>query len=107
MTATQLDNCEVVNAMLENANPSTRVMIMRSFLAQSGARSPTVAMMMLQREYQPRKSASQRSSTANSLSAKASTPIAGRGRSPPLAAKRPRGCLAKIVTQTSTTARRN
>lgn len=37
--------------MLENANPSTRVMIMRSFLAQSGARSPTVAMMMLQREY--------------------------------------------------------
>lgn len=37
--------------MLENANPSTRVMIMRSFLAQSGARSPAMAMMMLQREY--------------------------------------------------------
>jgi hypothetical protein len=37
--------------MLENSDTSTRVMIMRSFLAQSGARSPTVAMMMLQREY--------------------------------------------------------
>ncbi len=51
MTATRLDNGEVVNAMLENADTSTRVMIMRSFLAQSGARSPTVAMMMLQRAY--------------------------------------------------------
>ena len=37
--------------MLENSDTSTRVMIMRSFLAQSGARSATVAMMMLQREY--------------------------------------------------------
>ena len=36
--------------MLENSDTSTRVMIMRSFLAQSGARSATVAMMMLQRE---------------------------------------------------------
>jgi hypothetical protein len=37
--------------MFENSDTSTRVMIMRSFLAQSGARSAPVAMMMLQREY--------------------------------------------------------
>jgi hypothetical protein len=37
--------------MLEKADVNTRIMIMRSFLAQSGARSPSVAMMMLAREY--------------------------------------------------------
>lgn len=37
--------------MLEHADNATRVLIMRSFLAQSGARSPAGAMMMLRREY--------------------------------------------------------
>lgn len=41
----------MVKAMAEEPDNATRIMIMRSFLAQSGARSPSVAMMMLQRAY--------------------------------------------------------
>ena len=37
--------------MPDNPDATMRVMIMRSFLAQSGARSPGVALMMLRREY--------------------------------------------------------
>jgi hypothetical protein len=41
----------MVNTMAEETDNTTRIMIMRSFLAQSGARSPAVALMMLQRAY--------------------------------------------------------
>lgn len=37
--------------MPQQSSETTRIMLMRSFLAQSGARSAQIAMMMLKREY--------------------------------------------------------
>lgn len=37
--------------MPQDSNLTTRIMLMRSYLAQSGARSPQVALMMLERAY--------------------------------------------------------